>query len=87
MIILSIIFLFVVVPLLWAILVMLTEVYSWQLDRGAAKQLSPKFGRDIYEGGPLGARAWTAFKRGYWLVFRWIAGLTALLLLLLIFED
>ncbi len=87
MILLSIIFLFVVIPLLWAILVVLAEVFAWQSDRGTAKRLSPKFGRDIYEGGSLRARAWSAFKRGYWLVFRWIAGLTALLLLLLISED
>ena len=88
MILLSIIFLFVVVPLFWAILVVLAEVFVWQSDRAAAKQLSPKFGRDIYEGGPLGARARSAFKRGYWSAFWWIAGLTVPgLLLWLIFKD
>ena len=48
-----------------------------QSDRAAAKRLSPKFGRDIYEGGS-----------GYWSAFWWIAGLTVLgLLLWLIFKD
>ncbi len=88
MIILSIIFLYVVIPLLWAILVVLAEVFAWESDRSTAKRLSPKFGRDIYEGGSLGARAWSAFKRGYWSAFWWIAGLTVLgLLLWLLFKD
>ena len=88
MILLSIIFLFVVIPLLWAILVAFAEVFAWQSDRAAARRLSPKFGRDIYEGGSLGTRVKIAFKRGYWSAFWWIAGLTVLgLLLWLIFKD
>ena len=73
-ILLSIIFLFIVIPLLWAILVVLAKVLAWHGDKGFRK--------------PLGARAWRAFKRGYWSAFWWIAGLTVLgLILWLIFKD
>ena len=73
-ILLSIIFLVVVIPLLWAILVVLAEVLAWLGDKGFRK--------------PLRARAWRAFKRGYWSAFWWITGLTVLgLLLWLISKD
>ncbi len=73
-ILLSIIFLVVAIPLLWAILVVLAEVHAWLGDKGFRK--------------PLRARAWRAFKRGYWSAFWWIAGLTVPgLLLWLIFKD
>ena len=88
MILLSIIFLFVVIPALLGFLAAVAEAFAWQSDRGVAKQLSPKFGRNIYEGGPLRERAWSAFKRGYWSTFWWIIGLTAFgLLLWFIFKD
>ena len=88
MILLGIIFLFVVIPFLWAILNVLTEVFAWQSDLAVARQLSPKFGRDIYEGGSLGVRTNSAFKRGYWSAFGLIAVLTVFgLLLWFIFKD
>ena len=88
MILLSIIFLLVVIPTLWGLSVAFAEVFVWQSDKAIARQLFPKFGRDIYKGGPLKSRVWSAFKRGYWSAFWWIAGLTVLgLLLWLIFKD
>ena len=88
MILLSIIFLFVVIPLLWAALVALREVLVWQSEHSIAKQLSPKFGREVYQGGSLGSRVWEAFKWGYWSAFYCVAGLAMLgLLLWFIFKD
>ena len=88
MILLSIIFLFVVAPVLWAILMAFVEVFAWQSDRGAAKQIFLKFDRYVYEVMPVRARAWRAFKQGYWAAFWLIVYLALLgLLLWLIFGD
>ena len=88
MIFLSIIFLFVVVPTLWGLLVAFAEVFNWQLDKRVARQLSQKFGRDIYEGGLLKSRVWVTFKRGYWQAFGWIGTLVVFgLVLWIIFKD
>ncbi len=78
MVLLSINFLIVVIPMLWGLFVAFAEVFEWQSEKAVARPLFPKFGCDIYEDGPLKLRVWGAFKRGYWLALNWVVGLAML---------
>lgn len=58
------------------------EVFVWQSDKGIARSLYKKLGRDIYEGGPLGTRVVDAFKVGFLNAVGWVFFLILLSLLL-----